>query len=111
MVRQSRSTVENSILLFSDLRQSIPRLPSGSRTEKQPYMLGIQALETVRPSVTVAEIELFLTGWFLADQWYDRMSDTKGETGVPSSVGHSMPLLAVPQSTKRGLSNSLPSRE
>ncbi len=109
MGQQSKNTAESGILLFSDLRQSLPQLPdSDSRTERQPYILGIQALETVRPSVGVAELELFLSGWFLADQWYARMMGSKCDKEIPLG-GNSMPSVAVQQSTTHDLLSQLPS--
>jgi hypothetical protein len=98
--QQQKTTSGTGIVWFEQLRESPALLPApDSRTERRPYILGIQTLEKVRPSVRVAELELFLSGWFLADRWYARMLDSRCDKEIPSG-SNSMPSSVVQQSTK-----------
>ena len=100
-----KSSAGTEGLLFEDLRRSL-RLPTSSDNciERQPYILGIRTLEKDRPWTTLGDIELFLQGWFLAEQWYSRsLGKERGATIPASSVLHrasnSMPHPVVRQSS------------
>jgi hypothetical protein len=52
---------------FETVADSLPTLDgSDSRIERQPYIVGIQALERERPWLSLGDCELFLQGWFQA---------------------------------------------
>ncbi len=89
------------------VRRSVPLVPcSDSRNEMQFCTRSIQSLEQVRPYTTLADVELFLQGWFQAARWYEHVgSESRKAQQVGSSAypdgGNSMPPLTVPQSTRR----------
>lgn len=61
-------------LNFEKVRQSLPRVPcSDSHNEMQFCTASIQSLQAVRPYLTIADVELFLQGWFLSEQWFRHM--------------------------------------
>lgn len=56
-----------TVLPFETVAGSLPTLDgSDSRIERQPYIVGIQALERERPWLSLGDCELFLQGWFQA---------------------------------------------
>jgi hypothetical protein len=68
------------------VRQSVPLVPcSDSRNEMQFCSRSIQSLEQVRPYMTLADVELFLQGWFQADRWYAHLDRQSGKSGQNSS--------------------------
>lgn len=57
---------------FEELRERAQRLHRGGylvRTQRYPYMQGIETLLSQRPWLTWQDIELFLQGWFHAEGW------------------------------------------
>jgi hypothetical protein len=77
---------------------------------------GIQQLLVACPWASSEDGRLFLAGWDAAEEWHKSLDSAENsECSQDSSAypdgGNSMPLLAVPQSTKRDPLNPLPSRE
>ena len=60
------------VLFPEDIHQAVPDMAkhfdSSSQIGRQSYMLGILALETDRPWLTLADYKLFLQGWFQAER-------------------------------------------
>jgi hypothetical protein len=68
------------------VRQSIPQVPcSGSRNEMQFCTAGIQSLQEARPYLTIADVELFCQGWFLAEKWFHHSMGSESRSGVSGS--------------------------
>jgi hypothetical protein len=71
-IRRSRSKAFHSRgLLFAEVSQSLPPISrDSSQIEMQPYIAGIQMVSERRSYATFADLEIFLEGWFLAEQFY-----------------------------------------
>ena len=68
--RIRREWKTRTVLEFDAVSHSLPQLDvSDSRMAEQPYILGIQALQTPRPLLTLGDVELFLQGWFQAERY------------------------------------------
>jgi hypothetical protein len=102
---------------FAEIRQSLPQVSfADSRNEMGFCNTSIQTLSEARPYVTLADLRLFVEGWFLAKRWYThtdnggRNVELAGSSAYPDD-GNSMPLSVVPQSAKHDLQDPPPSRE
>ena len=84
-------------LIFADIRESLPPIASGdSHTEKQPHILGIQALEKARPYLSLSDLELFLQGWFQAERWYAHMGTQCEKEALQCSCSSSRDCDSMP---------------
>ena len=66
-------------LMFDRVFQSTPSLSlsdDDSRIEMKPYTLGIQALSTQRPWMSLGDVEIYLAGWCHALQVLCRTKDS-----------------------------------
>ena len=70
-------------LCFEPVYLSLPTLSDyDSRIERQPYILGIQALTKERPCLTLSDLELFLQEWFRAEKCVPDILGTESEIPV-----------------------------
>jgi hypothetical protein len=81
--RLLRTKLHRTGLCFEPVYRSVPRLADyDSCTERQPYILGIQALAKDRPWMTLSDAELFLQGWFQAERCVLGIPGTESEIPV-----------------------------
>jgi len=78
--RQWRKRSDAPAVMFDEIHRGLPQLPAfDHRTASQPYILGIQAIQSVRRDMGPDEIELFLQGWMLAESYASRTYHTAAD--------------------------------
>jgi hypothetical protein len=105
-------------LVFAEVQKSLPTVTFPRNcSETRSYILSIQALEKVRPYLTIADHEIFAQAWFQAGQFYSCSSYTRSRTkeldSCDTSAGsarNSSSQRANQQPSKHGPSDPLPSR-
>ena len=77
-------------LRFDEVRRSLPQVScSDSRNEMQFCTASIQSLKEAYPYLTLADVQLFCQGFFLAEKWYAHMG-TKCRKSEQSSSSTSV---------------------
>lgn len=82
---------------FESVRRSLPEVScSNSRNEMQFCTASIKSLIQARPYLTLADVELFLQGWFLSEKWFRHMS-SESHIGQPGSQNPPATVRIIPK--------------